>query len=504
MALPPDPAQVGDAPTPAPPERVGRYTLHGEIASGGMAVVHYGMLAGAAGFARLVAIKRILPGLSRDDSVRAMFANEARLTARIRHPNIVSVLDVVSQGRELFIVMEYVHGESLHGLLRTSRARGHRVPLSIVLAIASAVLHGLHAAHEATTETGQPLGIVHRDVSPQNIMLGIDGAARVLDFGVARAAMRSENTAIGVVKGKLAYMAPEQLGGTPLDRRADVYATGVILWEMLTGRRLFMQQDGTIAMVERLLAAAAPPPSHFAPDTPRLLDAIVLHELARDPAQRFATAREMAVALERAGDLALPSEVSAWVESLATDALAERARQLSTIERTSSSMTLAARSTMPTLPAPADDPSERTTFRPPRRTLDVPAVAVCTPHPSMALSIRAAQVAPRRSAVAVFFTYALLLAGAVLTFAFGRAALQLSAGTTPAPACDSDMVRIAGLCLEAKEFLAAGPAAAAEACRLRGRRLPTAAERAAASLPPFPSAPAGGSGAEPFRCVASW
>ena len=222
-------------------EIIGRYALHGEIASGGMAVVHFGRLLGPVGFSRPVAIKRLHPQLAREPNVRAMFIDEARLASRIRHPNVVPTLDVVTDGGDLLLVMEYVHGESLQQLLRAVRKRGEPVPLRITLAVMTAVLHGLHAAHEATTETGQALNVVHRDVSPQNIMVGVDGVARVLDFGIARATVRLENTREGIVKGKLAYMAPEQLGGVVVDRRAAVYAATVVLWEMLTGKRLFVR-----------------------------------------------------------------------------------------------------------------------------------------------------------------------------------------------------------------------------------------------------------------------
>jgi serine/threonine protein kinase len=317
-------------------EIVGRYALYGEIASGGMAIVHYGKLLGAAGFQRPVAIKRLHPQLARDPAVRDMFVDEARLASRIRHPNVVPTLDVVADGRDLLLVMEYVHGESLQHLMRAMRKRKERIPLRITLAVVSALLHGLHAAHEATTETGEPLCVVHRDVSPQNVLVGVDGVARVLDFGIARAAVRLEHTREGIVKGKLAYMAPEQLGGQPLDRRADVYAASVVLWEMVTGRRLFVKDDGGTVMVDKLLAGQIDPPSRFAPGTPKLLDAIVLHGLARNPHQRFATAREMALALERLGDFARPSEIGEWVEGLAAEALAARNVRLQEVERSSS------------------------------------------------------------------------------------------------------------------------------------------------------------------------
>jgi serine/threonine-protein kinase len=312
---------------------VGRYALHGEIASGGMAVVYLGKLLGPVGFSRPVAIKRLHKNLARDPLLRDGFIDEARLASRIRHPNVVPMLDVVVEKDELFLVMEYVHGESLQELLRAARKRGERVPLRVVLAIMTSVLHGLHAAHEATAETGEPLDVVHRDVSPQNVLVGVDGVPRVLDFGVARAAVRLQNTGEGIIKGKLAYMAPEQLGGAPVDRRADVFSASVLLWEMLAGRRLFVRDDdGSRVMIEKLLRGTIEAPSVHAPDVPKLLDAIALHGLTRNPEQRFATAREMALALERFGDLARPTEVAEWVEGLAAEALAARKDRLKDLE----------------------------------------------------------------------------------------------------------------------------------------------------------------------------
>ncbi len=481
------------------PEIVGRYALHGEMASGGMAVVHYGMLQGAVGFARPVAIKRVLPTLARDPVVRAMFVDEARLAARIRHPNVVPVLDVVEHAGELLLVMEYVHGESLHQLLRSARARGQRVPLRIVLAIASAVLHGLHAAHEATTETGAPLGIVHRDVSPQNIIVGVDGVARVLDFGIARAAVRLEHTAQGVVKGKLAYMAPEQLSGGQVDRRADVFAASVVVWEMLTGRRLFVSEDGGVVMIEQLLKGVVEPPSRVAPGTPRLLDAIVLHGLARAPEQRFTTAREMAMALERAGDVARPSELGEWVESLACDALERRAARVRDVERTSSSLKAAVVETAP--PAvPAAPVSERPTAIPPARIARKATAPIVTPHQAMAIPILPAPPVPG-SALGVFFAYMTLGAALVLTGLLFKGALGTARGT-PVPMCPDDMVRVAGLCIDAAESRADGSDAAGKACQARGRRLPTTAERETASkgpggVPPVVARPGGLA----YRCV---
>ncbi len=317
-------------------EIVGRYALFSEIASGGMATVHFGRLLGPVGFSRPVAIKRLHPQFAKEPQVRAMFIDEARIVSRIRHPNVVPTLDVVATDGQLLLVMEYVHGESLAKLARAMRSRHEKVKPSIVLAILSSVLNGLHAAHEAKSESGEPLEIVHRDVSPQNVLVGTDGIARVLDFGIARAAVRLESTREGVIKGKLAYMPPEQLGGTPVTRAADIYSAGVILWELLAGRRLFLRgDDGQSVLIDKMLQGIIEPPSAHDPEVSPTLDAITLKALSRAPEDRFASAREMARAIENAGDLATPSEIGDWVERVAASALNVRASMLADLERTS-------------------------------------------------------------------------------------------------------------------------------------------------------------------------
>ncbi len=221
------------------PTSIGRYVIFGQIAAGGMAAVHYGLLNGAAGFRKPVAIKRWHAGLAADQGFVEQFLDEAHLAARIRNPHVVQTLDVVSDENELLLVMEYVAGETVATLLRRLGSQGQRMPVHIAVGIVVGALRGLHAAHEAQDENGTPLEIVHRDVSPQNIIVGRDGVARVLDFGVAKAAARIDSTADGKIKGKLRYMSPEQFSGTFIDRRTDVFAAAIVLWEMLVGRRLF-------------------------------------------------------------------------------------------------------------------------------------------------------------------------------------------------------------------------------------------------------------------------
>ena len=309
----------------------GRYAIYGEIAAGGMATVHFARLFGTAGFSRTVAIKRLHAQLAKDPEFVAMFLDEAHVAARVRHPNVVPTLDVVSVDGEIFIVMEYVHGESLWRLLGIrGDAPGRPLPPRIAAAIVANVLHGLHAAHEATNEAGEPLGIVHRDVSPQNVLVGKDGVARVLDFGIVKARDRIHVTRGGLLKGKVSYMAPEQLAGRA-DRRTDVYAAGVVLWEALTGKKLFVG-DGDFATADKVKAGVVEPPSKLVAELPAALDAIVLRAVAKSPGDRFATADEMAMALERDVGIATPSEVGAWVASLAREVLEARARTLAEIE----------------------------------------------------------------------------------------------------------------------------------------------------------------------------
>ncbi|HEX8795997.1 MAG TPA: serine/threonine-protein kinase [Polyangiaceae bacterium] len=313
---------------------VGRYALFDEIGHGGMASVHLGRMLGPVGFARTVAIKRLHPQHAKDPDFAAMFLDEARLAARIRHPNVVQTLDIVTHGSELLLVLEYVQGESLLRLLRAVKRRGENIPVPYAVAIVTGVLQGLHAAHEARSDGGAPLGIVHRDVSPQNIMVGVDGVPRVLDFGIARAAGQVHTTREGQLKGKMGYMAPEQLRGEQVDRRTDVYAAGVVLWEALVGRRCFAGENEA-EVFGKVLQGGAPRPSEIAPDVPVAIDDIVGRALSSSPGDRFATAREMARALEGAVPLVSQTSLGEWVEATA-EGLSERMERVSRVEAESS------------------------------------------------------------------------------------------------------------------------------------------------------------------------
>lgn len=317
--------------TAAPPRIVGRYALFDEIAAGGMATVHLGRLVGQVGFSRTVAVKRLHPQYAKDADFVSMFVDEAKLASRIQHPNVVSTLDVVKTDEELFLVMEYVQGESLSKLVRQTARAGERIPINVVLSVMSGMLHGLHAAHEAKSENREPLNLVHRDISPQNVLVGVDGVARVLDFGVAKAQVRSGATKDGQMKGKLSYMSPEQLNGLEVDRRSDIFAAGIVLWEALAGRRLFAGAD-TGEILGKVLNSEIPTPRSIVPEIPESVSAVVMKALERDPTERYQTAREFAVAIEHAAPGATAHTVGEWVKENGGDELSHRANLVALVE----------------------------------------------------------------------------------------------------------------------------------------------------------------------------
>lgn len=314
--------------------RAEHYFLFDRIAAGGMAAVHLGLLRGALGFSRVVAIKRLHATLAQDARRVAMMVDEARVAALVRHVNVVPTLDVIASGGEVFVVMEYVRGAALSSLATHEKEQGRLLPADILVAVLRGALRGLHAAHEATTFEGEPLGIVHRDVSPQNILVGVAGIPRIIDFGVARAAGSLDNTRDGEFKGKLAYASPEQLSGEPVTRRSDVFAMGVILWELLTGQRLFAGETDLDTYRNVLMAHIRHPLEVFdqgdeAGERMRLhrsraeverLGGVAMRALAREPDARFPTAEAMEDALGK--EAASPAQVGARVRECAADRLA--------------------------------------------------------------------------------------------------------------------------------------------------------------------------------------
>ena len=278
-------------------KKLGRYEMLAQLASGGMATVYVARAQGVAGFERLVAIKVLHPHLAHDDEFISMFLDEARLAARIRHPNVVPTLDISdSQGDGYFLVMEYIEGDHLGALLREAARGSARLPVPVVLRVIIDALEGLAAAHTLKDGDGKPLVIVHRDISPHNILLGSDGVARITDFGVAKAEVRLSSTRDGQFKGKLAYMAPEQASNGTADQRSDLFSMAIVLWESLTGRRLF-RADNNGELLNRLLNAPIPMPSEFVPEV-AALDPVLKKALSREPSERYQSAAEFIDGLE--------------------------------------------------------------------------------------------------------------------------------------------------------------------------------------------------------------
>ncbi len=282
-----------------PGQTIGRYEFLVPIAKGGMAAVWAARLKGSRGFSKTVAIKTMLPSLSDDPTFEEMFLDEARIAAQIRHPNVVEITDLGEESDVLYIVMEYIDGESLATLLRNSAKRKEPVGLPVGVQLIIDACNGLHSAHELKNLDGQQVGLVHRDISPQNILVTYDGMVKLVDFGVAKAAGRtSSETTAGQIKGKAPYMAPEQALGRAVDRRTDVFAMGIVLYQVTTGKHPF-RGENDLATLHNILHRTVPSPKFVDPKFPRPLESVLMRALAREPEKRFQTAQEMADALTR-------------------------------------------------------------------------------------------------------------------------------------------------------------------------------------------------------------
>jgi serine/threonine-protein kinase len=276
----------------APLRTIGRYQVLGRLAIGGMAEILLARLTGPSGFERPVVIKRILPHLASTAAFVDMFVDEARIVAGIRHPNVVQVQELGSEAGELYLVLEYLDGENLGSVARSLWAREQRLPPALAAHIVAEACAGLHAAHELSDADGMAQYLVHRDVSPQNLLLTYDGQVKVLDFGIAKAADRITRTEAGQLKGKFEYMSPEQCLSKPLDRRSDIFALGVVLYELCTARRLFKRQN-ELETLKAICEQPVPPPSRAVPEIPPALEAVVMRALARRREDRFDTAADM-------------------------------------------------------------------------------------------------------------------------------------------------------------------------------------------------------------------
>jgi len=276
----------------------GRFQLLLEMAQGGMATLFLARLSGPVNFQKLVVIKKIHDHLAGEQEFIEMFQDEARIAALIHHPNVATIFDMGTVDKSYYIAMEYVHGHSMAEFMRSAKRIDQRLPWTIAARMIADAAAGLHAAHELTTPDGRPLNVVHRDVSPQNLLLTYDGHVKVVDFGIAYAAEKISHTSDGTIKGKIAYMSPEQASSAPLDRRSDVFSLGIILYEAVTMKRLFKARNDA-ATLYRVLECVVPPPTSMQPDLPSDLEAVIMKALAKDPEQRYSSAGELEQALGR-------------------------------------------------------------------------------------------------------------------------------------------------------------------------------------------------------------
>jgi serine/threonine-protein kinase len=310
-----------------PGDRLGPYEVLEEMARGGMATLFLGRFRGPGGFQRRVVIKVVHPEIADDPEMVRMFLDEARLSASIQHPNVVHVEALGEHDGAHYLVMEHIAGVTVVDVLRSLIRRGESMPVDVAVAVTAEVAKGLHAAHESEDDAGRPLGIVHRDVSPQNVLVSRRGFVKVIDFGVAKATHRLSKTATGAVKGKLAYMSPEQLAGKDIDRQADVFSLGVVLWEMLTLRRLFYRKND-LEVILAIREGIVEPPSRLRAGIPPKLDDVILTMLAKDRTERFATTAAARAAMLTAHPDALrldTTHLGRFVREVAAEALAERA-----------------------------------------------------------------------------------------------------------------------------------------------------------------------------------
>jgi serine/threonine-protein kinase len=275
----------------------GRYELLKRIAGGGMGEVYLARQRGIDGFSRMLVLKTLLPHLCEDEEFITMFKDEARVTAQLIHPNICQVFEFEQVGGVYYMAMEYLRGDDLRRLWKACEARGAPLRVPLICRIIADAAAGLDFAHSLHDADGQPYNIVHRDISPQNILVTFEGGVKVIDFGVAKAAGRAQHTRTGALKGKYSYMSPEQVAGAAVDNRSDIFALGIVLHELLTGRRLF-KADSDVQTLARVRECHVPPPSRLNPQLPVGLDPIVQKALSKDPNDRYHTAQEFRLALE--------------------------------------------------------------------------------------------------------------------------------------------------------------------------------------------------------------
>ena len=335
----------------------GKFQLLKKLATGGMAEVFYARQRGIEGFSKEIVVKRILPHLAEDAEFVEMFKHEAVVAARFNHPNIAQVYEFAEQGGSYFIAMEYVHGEDLGRVMRKAWSTNQWIARPLAIRIIANAAEGLHYAHTRTGDDGRPLKVVHRDISPQNIIISFDGSVKVLDFGIAKAADQANLTKSGAIKGKFAYMAPEQAAGKPLDHRVDIFALGLVLYELITGTRP-LKRDTELATLQAALEGSIQPPSQIVEDVPPELERIVMLALAKTPDDRYRDARQFQMALEDflvGNRLSASSvQVSEMMETLFAERLEEEQKAGAILPRSESQLSM-----MPSLPGldPVTDPA---------------------------------------------------------------------------------------------------------------------------------------------------
>jgi serine/threonine protein kinase len=317
------------------PREFGRYLLLERIGTGGMADVFRALAREDGGIERVVAVKRLHVQLACDPGFLSMFLDEASIAARLQHPGVARILDMGRVDDDYYIALEHVHGRDLKAIFARLRERAESVPPALACAIVRDMLRALDHAHELRDDAGYSMQFVHRDISLQNVILSFAGDVKLIDFGVAKATGRSTHTVAGLVKGKFAYMSPEQLRGLPVDRRSDVFSSGVLLWEMLTGRRLFLRRN-TIEMLQRVRDAQVVPPSEVTDGIPPELEAIVMRALAKHADDRYQSAAEFADALDAfchaTGAVTTRRDLGMWVRALFGVEYAEERARLAALQ----------------------------------------------------------------------------------------------------------------------------------------------------------------------------
>jgi eukaryotic-like serine/threonine-protein kinase len=315
--------------------KFGKFELIAHLATGGMAEIYLARQLSIAGFQKLLVIKRILPHLSRDEAFIEMFLDEARITAQINHANVVQIYDLGYVEDQYFIAMEYLEGEALSEVMRQARKQRQPIPPVLAAGIALQMCEGLYHAHTMRGQDGEPLKVVHRDVNPQNIFILYAGGVKLVDFGIAKAAQRFSDTSTGMLKGKYGYMSPEQVMNISLDSRSDVYSAGVVLWEMLTGRRLY-RQSNELEILKTITEKDPPPPSSILPSVPKALDGITMKALKRSRDLRFQTAGEMRLELyyflKRVKETSDTVAIGEYMQSLFTDRIEEKRKLVKAVQ----------------------------------------------------------------------------------------------------------------------------------------------------------------------------